>query len=631
LNKRHYVELRNYQLDIIKKTIESSESTLIQLPTGSGKTIIAKFIAQELIQQQNKQVLFVAPKIILMKQTAETFKELNPQIVHGANKNEVKAPVLISTLQTASKRIDILKPDIIIIDEIHYGFNGKMIELLINSRPNCRVIGLSATPYDKKGKLLEGFRLILDHYNLEYMVRKKYLVPIKTFVLARIENLEDVPIIGGDYNLKELSKIVSNPQTILEIVISSKSYIDQHKKSIVFAVDIGHSELLAKAYREKGYNAVALHSKLPKYLIENYLADFKIGKIQLLISVSMLTTGFDVPDTELAIIARPTKSQNLYKQMVGRVLRLAHNKEEATLLDCGNVVENLGMPLDPIRELNSLQRNQRKNCCPECKSENIKLKVKDDSHSWICKDCGYKKDVKQGSYQCKMCQTLYAHNAEFEYKNNKVYLVCPKCPYPTLISEYRGNEKFLKIGKKYLSYNKAQKHIKQLKFKSEKEWKKFVRNVKEGKAYLRADIPLEPDSVYIKNGWINTREWLGLTETITNGDMKFKKACINEDLDGMLKYINIQSNEQVQIMNSLSSETLLSFLFIQDVSFQRKLLFRAVEFNMEHLFTSVIKTFDFSFMIDSTEEEKFNQFLRKYGSEASHKIINECSRAFTFC
>jgi len=545
------MQLRDYQIDIIHKTIQSNQSTLIQLPTGSGKTIIAKKIAKRLTEEFGKQVLFVAPKIVLMDQTVQVFSELNPIVVHGNEIQSNQSQVLISTLQTASRRTDTLSPDVIIIDEIHFGFEGKMIEALIKERPNCRVIGLSATPYDKKGNLLKGFRLILDQYDLEYMVKQAYLVPIKTYVLTKIANLQDVPTMAGDYNLKILGNVVSNPQTILEVVQTSSPYISEHNKAIVFAVDIGHSELLAEAYRNEGYDAVALHSKVSKETINRYIEDFKNGKIKVLVSVSMLTTGFDVPDTDLAIIARPTKSQNLYKQMVGRVLRIVTGKKEATLLDCGNVVENLGMPLDPIKETSSLQRESKEQHCPECDSTKFYLKTVGDEKFWQCKKCWYRKDVKTGSYKCKMCNTMYTHNAQFEQKGKKLYLVCPQCPYPTLISEYSGNERFIESKSvkqnssskysTYLSYEEAQKYIQNLKFKSIQDWKNFKNDVENGKASLPKNIPTEPHIVYQNNGWKDTKSWLGINDILVVKDVDITKYLPFEEARRFVMKLNLMS------------------------------------------------------------------------------------------
>jgi len=178
------IKLREYQQDIVTQTIKSNKHTLIQVPTGGGKTVISRFIAFDLSYKQNKQILFVAPKLVLMEQTLKAFKDINPQKVHGSEYYNPKHKVLVSTLQTASRREE-LQPDVIIIDEIHHGYDGSMIEKLIQNKPNTRVIGLSATPYDRKGKLLKGFELILDKYDMNYMIEHNFLVGLKPYVLVR--------------------------------------------------------------------------------------------------------------------------------------------------------------------------------------------------------------------------------------------------------------------------------------------------------------------------------------------------------------------------------------------------------------------------------------------------------------
>lgn len=507
------IELRNYQKDIIEKAISSTESTLIQIPTGGGKTLMAKEIASVLISQYHKQVLFVAPKIILMEQTAKVFASLNPQIMHGLENWNQKHPLLVSTIQTASRRD--LEPDVIIIDEIHYGFEGVMIEKLMKDKPNARIIGLSATPYDKNGKLLSGFKLILDKYDLKYMIQNSYLVPLEAFQLVHIRNLDKVKVIGGDYNLKELSKVVSNNQTILEIVDSSLDYIAQYKKAIVFAVDINHAELLAKAYQHADINAVALHSKMTQEAINSEIERFTNGEIKVLVSVLMLTTGFDVPDTDLAIIARPTKSQNLYKQMVGRILRIAPNKTHAVLLDCGNVIENLGEPLEPIKET-EIKQTSNKHTCPMCHSENLKLKKEADCSCWICQECNHKQEIEQGAYECKICKRKYTSDAQFSINNNKLFLVCETCPYPTLISEFSGDEVFVAVSPKrepdYLPFEEARKIVHQMRFKSKKDWLQFILDLERVREKLPSNIPTNPHIIYQNSGWVSISNWLGLEQ-----------------------------------------------------------------------------------------------------------------------
>lgn len=535
-----FVKPRPYQQDIINKTLETTKSTLIQLPTGGGKTIISKEIAIGLINNFNKKILFVAPKIVLMNQTLETFKGLKPQKVHGYNnKFDKDHHILISTLQTASRR-NSLNPDVIIIDEVHFGYEKKMLNKIMEYNQKARIIGLSATPYDENGYPLKGFDVIINDYDLTYMIKNKYLVPLRSYILVK-PDLSNVSIIAGDYELNQLSEAVSKNTVIMEIVTTSKPYIEKSLKTIVFAVDINHAELLKTAFQNEGFITESLHSKSEEDDNE-VIEKFKKGYIKVLVSVLKLTTGFDVPETDLAIIARPTKSQNLYKQMVGRVLRIAPNKKNAILLDCGNVIENLGKPLEPIIPKDELEKKIQKLKCKHCESENIKLKKSTLNLYWECQDCGHKKELEnKNHYKCKNCNKKYSYeNGEFELINKILYLNC-ECGYETEISIATGDEKFREVHSginveinnsnikdkitKYLKFEEARIYIRNLNLKSVNEWKKFVH----GKLNIKKieTIPFNPHIYYRDRGWLNWNDWLGIENNeilINNKYLSFDEA-----------------------------------------------------------------------------------------------------------
>jgi len=443
---------RDYQKDIIEQVVKSNKSTLIQIPTGGGKTFIAYEIATDLIAKFDQQVLFVAPRENLVHQTAEEFKYAKPHIVHTSNKKDkgIKTydfetyPLLISTLQTAYRRENI-DPDVIIIDETHFGFDGKMIKKLKASNKHSRIIGLSATPYDKYGQQLQGFDLVLDKYDMKYMIENKYLVPLQSYKRQKIKGLNNIKIVQGDYDLRELEEVVCNNHTIIEIVETTKDKVAESEKTIVFAVTIKHADLLAEAYRKAGFTSKSLHSKSEDSDAET-IDYFKKGYIKVLVSVSKLTTGFDVPSADCAVIARPTKSQNLYKQMVGRILRLSPEtgKTHAVLLDCGNVIDELGDPLAPIQLMQPKESNNTLKC-NVCQSENLKLKKNKDEAYWECQECGHLKKIKEGAYKCSHCNKYSKKDSNFLFTNNKLLLDCSYCGHQTTISEYSGDEKLVCI------------------------------------------------------------------------------------------------------------------------------------------------------------------------------------------
>lgn len=429
-------ELRPYQKNIIDDVSNATGSVLIEAPTGSGKSVIANEIAKNEIKKGGT-VLIVAPKIILLEQLQETFSELSPQIIHGAKDYNRNHSVFISTIQTAHKRDLGFEPSMILIDEVHFGFSGKMIKQLLSDF-NGRLIGLSATPYDERGEPLQGFDLHLDKYNLRYMLDNGYLVPPKCYAPLKV-NLSQVSVIGGDYNQVDLDREFNNLESITQIVESTKDMVIQRKASLVFCINIPHAEAMAKAYNDAGVPTKAIHSKLSKQEQQAILEEYKSGKLKMLANPMMLTTGFDHPITDTIVLARATKSQNLYRQMVGRALRLSENKEDAIILDCSNVISNLGLPTDDIKPMErSFTKSIR--ICSECKSEKLYKRIKNNKAYLQCADCGNIELVMENGYECEACGLVHTSNAKFITKNKNLFLICDECEHETLVSEATSKE-----------------------------------------------------------------------------------------------------------------------------------------------------------------------------------------------
>jgi superfamily II DNA or RNA helicase len=430
---RPKMKLRPYQADIVEQTSKAKGSVLVELPTGGGKSIIAKEIIKREVAQGGK-VLIVAPKITLLEQLANTFDELNPQIIHGKKDYDKKHNVFVSTLQTAYKRDLGFTPTTILIDEVHFGFTGKMIKQLLDSFKG-KLVGLSATPYDKQGKPLQGFDTHLNQYDIDYMISNGYLVPIISYQPIKVD-LKGIRTTAGDYNIQDLDQKFNNIESVMQVVDATKQKIIDRNQTIVFCITIKHAEAVAKAYNEAGIKAMAIHSHLTKDEQAKALEAFKSGDIKVLISVDMATTGFDHPPADTIVLARATKSQNLYKQMVGRVLRLAPNKHNAVLLDCAGVISDLGLPTQKIRpkcKLDTIEANKSK--CSECESTRVYRTIKDDVAYKVCAECGYREKIEsQKVYECENCGQCYGNNAKFTAIEDKLYLECD-CGYLTIVSQ----------------------------------------------------------------------------------------------------------------------------------------------------------------------------------------------------
>lgn len=203
--------------------------------------------------------------------------------------------------------------------------------------------------------------------------------------------------------------------------------------------------------------------------------------------------------------------------MVGRILRLSEKKEKAIMLDCGNVIENLGMPLEPIKIIPNKFRNIEI-ACKNCNSNNFKLTKNEDFICWECKECAYLIQYKNiNGFKCDKCFQFHNDQNRFFLKNKELFLSCT-CGFETLISVSKGNEKLLlKENSPYLSFEEAREYVRNQNLKSVRKWH-FYKKIKP------KFIPDEPDIIYKNKGWINWKDWLGINSNYDQKYLSFEKA-----------------------------------------------------------------------------------------------------------
>lgn len=98
--------------------------------------------------------------------------------------------------------------------------------------------------------------------------------------------------------------------------------------TLIFAVSVHQAEEIAK--RINGAVVVTGETKNRSAIIDAFTA----GEIPCIVNCMVFTEGTDIPRVETVIVARPTQSESLYAQMVGRGLRLYPGKQRLELIDC---------------------------------------------------------------------------------------------------------------------------------------------------------------------------------------------------------------------------------------------------------------------------------------------------------
>tara|TARA_B100000519_G_scaffold108549_1_gene94074 strand:- start:15324 stop:16817 length:1494 start_codon:yes stop_codon:yes gene_type:complete len=402
--------LRPYQQEAVDRCREAAakhKRVLLQLPTGGGKTTIAAEIIF-LAVSKGKTVLFLAHRRELIFQAYDRFSGfgLDCSIVLAGDKRCIsEKPVQVGSVQTCVRRkkyMASLSPDLIIVDEAHHAVANSYV-IILKMYPDAVVMGLSATPYRADGKGLGS----IDDYTLfkglvavettGSLVEQGYLSPCEVWVPQMI-NFSKIKIEKGDFAKKELEQIFVDRDLMENVARDWKKYCNG-MQTLVFASSVQHSISLCAVFNEKGISAAHIDGTTPKAEREKILQKLGNGSVRVVSNFGVLTEGFDCPAVSALILARPTMSMALYKQMVGRGLRINAGKERAVMLDYGkNVTRHTWPTNDPAADLSAglsskpLMKNRKDGengawVCPRCLAavpiESVKCK------------CGFKKEEKE--------------------------------------------------------------------------------------------------------------------------------------------------------------------------------------------------------------------------------------------
>ncbi len=339
--------LRDYQQDLIDQVFTAwaggIEKLLLQLSTGGGKTIIFVAIASKFIAR-SERVLVVAHREELILQAAEKLAAvtgIEPGIIKAGYK-PTESFIQVGSIQTLARRKSYPDAQLVIVDEAHHASAASYCKLL-NAYPDALVLGVTATPRREDGY---GFRDVFEHL----------ICSITTRELISLGHLTDYKLIAGftysqhkvpqnrDFTKKELAQVACDYKP--SEVLKQWQQFCPGKKTIIFAVNVSHSKAIARTFWEHYISCEHLDGTTPSEERKAILERFRNGTTQVLTNCAILTEGFDCPDSEAAIIARPTTSVSLWLQMIGRVLRPSPGKNQALIIDMSDNWFRLGRPCD---------------------------------------------------------------------------------------------------------------------------------------------------------------------------------------------------------------------------------------------------------------------------------------------
>ena len=265
-----------------------------------------------------------------------------------------------------------------VLDEAHHA-PARTYRWILEQYPGAAVIGLTATPCRGDGRGLGGiFDTLVEGPQVAELIALGFLVPTKVFA-PYVPDLAGVRVERGDYVEKQLAERMDQHHLVGDIT-STWLRLGKGRPTVVFATSVSHSVHIRDQFRSTGVLAEHIDGTTPAEDRDAILALLAAGKIDVVTNCAVLTEGWDSPSTACIIIARPTRSLGLFRQMVGRALRPFPGKSDALVLDHagatfehGFVEEPVAWTLSPDRRAVSPAQIARSlghapllTTCPEC-------------------------------------------------------------------------------------------------------------------------------------------------------------------------------------------------------------------------------------------------------------------------
>lgn len=351
------MQLRGFQDGLIgeaRGALRQHSSVLIQSATGSGKTVMASYMADS-ASKKSHYVYFICHRQELVDQTAKTFRKFGLEfgfIAAGWPIN-YECKIQICSIDTLKNRLDkIPYPGLCLWDECHHIAAGGWAKVK-NYYSNAKHVGLSATPERLDGKgLADYFEYMVLGPTVRWLIAEGYLADYILYSGAKAPDMSGVHTKMGDFVKAEAESVMDNSQITGGIIRHWKKNAGG-MKTIGFAVSVAHSQHIVEQFKLAGIQACHLDGKsspVERRAVASALAE---GKVDIVFNVGLFGEGYDLSaqagtdvTVDCVIDAAPTQSLSAYLQRAGRMLRPKADGSKGKLLDHADNWKRHGLPDD---------------------------------------------------------------------------------------------------------------------------------------------------------------------------------------------------------------------------------------------------------------------------------------------
>jgi superfamily II DNA or RNA helicase len=285
-------------------------------------------------------VLFLVNRRTLVNDMVERLERLGLTvgIVMGSDTRDTTADVLVASIDTLQRR-EVPRAELVFIDEAHFAVS-KIWKKVLEGFTDAKIIGMTATPIRLDGRgMNELFEEMVVGPTVKDLVRDGYLVPTRTFAPAT-PDVTNVKVQAGDYQVNQLAEIMDRVELTGDIV-EHWIRLGMGRPTVVFAVNCTHGEHIRDSFLAAGISSRFVSAETPDSVRLDTWRGLADGTLAVVVSVGIISYGWDCPPVSCCILARPTKSMGLHLQQIGRILRPAVGKTESLILDhAGNTLRH---------------------------------------------------------------------------------------------------------------------------------------------------------------------------------------------------------------------------------------------------------------------------------------------------
>jgi DNA repair protein RadD len=358
---------------------------MVESPTGTGKTELAAASFNQL--KEVDRGLFIVPTIGLVDQTVEKFRArgiLDIGVIQAQHPlTNPRARIQIASIDTLRRR-DMPPAKLVIIDEAHRWYRFYAEWMAWPEWADVPFVGLSATPWTRG--LGKHYHKLIRAIRIQDAINQGYLTPFRAFAPSR-PDLSRVRIVAGDYHEGDLAGVM-NRTTLVGDCVNSWLARGEGRATLCFGVDCAHAAHLQETFAAAGVPTAYIDADTGLAEREDIKQEFHAGIIKVVCNVGCLILGVDW-DVRCIIMARPTQSEILFTQCIGRGLRPAEGKKDLLILDHSSNHARLGFVTDIHHEElddgemkpNRSRQNLPNECgmCGFIKSRDVR----------ICPSCGF--------------------------------------------------------------------------------------------------------------------------------------------------------------------------------------------------------------------------------------------------